>query len=237
MRLALLTTRTLHHAWFLRELNADYPVGLVLEESSAVSPPFAVAHPFEAERDEYERQRWFTEQSEESVWGTTHLRFASINEPEAVAQLRSFMPDIAVVFGTGRLSPEVITACPPGGLVNLHGGDPERYRGLDTHLWAIYHGDVNGLVTTLHVADRTLDTGAIVGKLPIPITTGMRLHQLRAANTEICLTLVRRACADYQRSGQILGKPQSKLGRYYSFMPTCLKEVCLAKFERLAGLS
>jgi len=234
MRLALLTTRTLHHAWFLRELNAEYPVGLVLEETRAVSPPFAVAHPFEAERDAYERQRWFSEQPEASAWGARPLRFVSLNEPEAVAQLRSFRPDIAVVFGTGRLSPEVIAAC-PGGLINLHGGDPERYRGLDTHLWAIYHGDVSGLVTTLHVVDSTLDTGAIVGKLPIPIVAGMKLHQLRAANTETCLALVRSACAEYQRSGQIPGQAQNKLGRYYSYMPTCLKEVCLAKFERLAG--
>ena len=74
-------------------------------------------------------------------------------------------------------------------------GDPRQYRGLDTHLWAIYHGDFGGLVTCLHHVDLQLDTGDIVDCRPVPIARDMELHELRAANTRVCVELIRSALA------------------------------------------
>ena len=47
-------------------------------------------------------------------------------------------------------------------IFNLHGGDPEKYRGLDSHYWSIYHNDFKSLITTLHKVRPILDTGEIV---------------------------------------------------------------------------
>lgn len=230
MRLAVLTTRTIHHAWFLRELELRLPRALVLEEAPAPSAPFEVAHPFETERDRHELGRWFAGEAE-YAWPTGAERFASLNEPAAAARLEAYRPDMAIVFGTRRLAPELLRAAPL--ILNLHGGDPERYRGLDTHLWAVYHRDRTGLVTALHKVDAGLDTGDIVDMRPIPLRAGMRLHELRAANTELCLDMVLDAAKALGGSGTIAARPQRQRGRYYSHMPACLKDICVTAFERM----
>ena len=133
-------------------------------------------------------------------------------------------PDIIIVFGTSRLRKGVIDVL-PNAIYNLHGGDPQHYRGLDSHLWAIYHRDFDGLETTLHQLNGELDDGAIVAKRSLQITKGMKLHELRSANTEACVELVTDALHFYSKTGRIDSCTQKKKGRYYSFMPAVLKEV------------
>jgi len=83
------------------------------------------------------------------------------------------------VFGTGVLRAEVLEVQPRKTL-NLHGGDPEEYRGLDTHLWAIYEEKFSALVTTLHRVDKGIDTGEIVERTALRLKKSMELFQLRA---------------------------------------------------------
>ena len=114
-------------------------------------------------------------------------------------------------------------------IFNLHGGDPERYRGLDSHLWSIYHNDFTALLTTLHRLVSKLDTGDIVAKCSIPITRNLPLYKLQAMNTEICIKLTLNLIDTFVKYGNIASRPQRKLGRYYSAMPKDLKTICFQK--------
>lgn len=229
MRLLILTTETPHHAYFVREIQARRPVTLVMVETRTLTPPFETAHPFEAERDEYERRLWFDGADPQLADLAPTETFHSINN-DGLRRLRNLKPDVVVVFGTGRLSPQVIATCPDG-MVNLHGGDPEEYRGLDTHLWAVYHGDFGGLVATLHRVAPDLDDGDIVCRRLVPLQKGMKLFELRRRNTEVCVALTEKALADFDQ-GAWKSTPQTRKGRYYSFMPSVLKELCVPKFEK-----
>jgi methionyl-tRNA formyltransferase len=144
-------------------------------------------------------------------------------------------PDATIVFGTGKLKAPVLSVQPER-MFNLHGGDPQEYRGLDTHLWAIYHGDFSGLVTTLHRVAPALDDGDIVASAAVPLHRSMGLHELRAANTEVCLALTLAALTQLAEDGHVLSRRQSRAGRYYSFMPAILKDLVCAKFASHTGL-
>lgn len=232
MRTVILTTDTIHHRHFIRAIQAVAPVERVLEETRpAAVASFETKHPFEVERDRHEAEVWFGGAPPRLDELAPVQRFASMNQPKAVAALRAARPDMVVIFGTGILRPEILSVCPDG-FLNLHGGDPEEYRGLDTHLWAIYHGDFAGLVTTLHRVAPTLDTGDIVGRMPVPLAPGMDLSQLRRSNTEVCVKLVEEALNQFKVHGQFAARPQRQVGRYYSFMPSVLKEICLHRFLR-----
>lgn len=230
MRLTVLTTDTQHHAHFIREVSARFPILRVLEETASVVPPFPTAHPFEEEREVYERRIWF----DGEVAGVADFgevsRHENLNSEGAVRELRALGSDVVVVFGCGKLSRPVIEVCGER-IVNLHGGDPEAYRGLDTHLWAIYHGEFAELSTTLHLVNAELDGGGIVANLPIPIRPGMRIHELRRYNTEICVRLVVKALNDFRERGYFVSREQRTCGRYYSFMPAVLKDICVRKFH------
>jgi methionyl-tRNA formyltransferase len=228
--LTLLTTDTLHHRYFAREMSRAGLLSGVVLETSAAKPPFETFHPFEARRDEYEREVLLGGESAEFAEFAPVRRAADINDAEVLAHLQRGAPAFVVVFGTRKLAQQII-GCARVACLNLHGGDPRQYRGLDTHLWAIYHGDFAGVVTCLHHVDLGLDTGDIVDCKPIPIAPGMELHELRAANTRVCVELVKSALSSETPNSV----RQAAKGRYYSFMPGCLKDVCVGKFHRYAG--
>lgn len=230
MKVAVLTTETTHHAYFVRGLAGAVGVELVVVERNSVTPTFETHHPFEDERDAYERNAWFGGRPPSMQDLAPTLKAESINADQVVAALNRVKPDVVVVFGTGRLLAATIRTCSDG-LLNLHGGDPQEYRGLDSHLWAIYHRDFGGLVTTLHCVNEELDDGDIVLQAPLPICRDMRLSELRHRNTEVCLQLALTALDGFARTAAFAVRPQQRRGRYYSFMPAVLKEVCRKKFE------
>jgi methionyl-tRNA formyltransferase len=218
--IAVLTTETPHHAYFVSALKPD----IVFCETGANTAAYATAHDFENARDKYERQVWFDGADKSLGDFSTVERFEDIGD--AATRLKACDPDLAICFGTRRLKPPILTAC--GDFLNLHGGDPQEYRGLDTHLWAIWHRDFDGLKTCLHRVNPVLDDGEVVALAAIPLSDGMKLHQLRKANTEVCIELVQSVLA----RGVVESRPQRKKGRYYGAMPSVLKEVCVKRFER-----
>lgn len=230
LKLAILTTQTTHHAYFVREVAKKFAVARVYCETAALKAPFETAHAFETVREDYERRLWFggTDCDIASLEPTE--AFASINDNEAVASLTKLAPDAVVVFGAGRLTETTLKALPALAL-NLHGGDPERYRGLDSHLWSIYHSDFSGLTTTLHTLSAELDAGDVVAEGAIPIVRNMKLHEVRAANTQVCVDLTLSALNAAVTLGTVPRRRQQRTGRYYSFMPAVLKDICLRRFE------
>jgi methionyl-tRNA formyltransferase len=233
MRLAILTTRTIHHTHFVKEISKFVRPHLVVVETASIEPPFATHHTFEDKRDKYEENLWFCGR-EASLEEFAHVvETPSVNDAGCLELLQNDHPDLIVDFGTGKVNRELIDSFSDR-IVNLHGGDPERYRGLDTHLWSIYHRDVTGLMTTLHRLSPSLDCGEIVEQASIPIPRSAKIHELRRFNTDICIELTLRAIDTISRKGRLFSRPQQRHGRYYSFMPSVLKDLCLNRFDRLA---
>nr|WP_275406870.1 formyltransferase family protein [Desulfovibrio sp. JC010] len=155
----------------------------------------------------------------------------NINEPGVLEAMGRHNIDTVIVFGTSFIKGELLSRY-KGSMINLHGGDTELYRGLDTHLWAIYHNDFDSVVTTLHLVDENLDTGHIIAKGQINLSNVNTLAELRAENTLLCVELTVSAIAHFEKLGRFVTSKQRSLGRYYSFMPKDLKDVCVRKYNR-----
>lgn len=229
MKWILLTTETVHHAHFLRETAKHLPPSAVLVETKVNKAPFETFHPLEAARDAYESEAFFGGRTPALASLAPVREFATVNDPAALSLIAGIAPDLILVFGTGKIGRDLIGLA-SGNIVNLHGGDPREYRGLDSHLWAVYHGDFGGLVTTLHHLNEDLDDGDIILQGSVPVARGMELHQLRRANTEVCVRLSL-AALEMRAHGGLVSAPQGRKGRYYSFMPAPLKEICRKKFK------
>jgi hypothetical protein len=228
--LIVLSTDTAHHRYFVNRLaQAGVPPDACLFETAPVRPPFPTGPVFDADQDAYEAARFFADVPESVAGGTLHL-VERCGTPQGLALLDALQPDFGVVFGTGRLPPAVITRFRDG-LINVHRGISQDYRGLDSDLWAIYHGDYDGLGVTIHGVEATLDTGPIAGQARLRLDRSMRIHQLRYHTTVMAADLVLRALADY-RQGRLACRPQERRGRYYSFMPLELKRLVAARFDR-----
>ena len=63
---------------------------------------------------------------------------------------------------------------------NFHGANPEKYRGLDSQLWALWHRDYGELKTCLHQLNETLDDGDIFNLLPIDMVKFKKIEDKKA---------------------------------------------------------
>jgi methionyl-tRNA formyltransferase len=199
-------------------------------ETKRYVPPFETFHPFEALRDSYEKDILLKDCNLKLTDLAEVRSVDSINSDEGIKSLRALNPDVMIVFGTGKLLAPAIEVA---SLVcmNLHGGNPEQYRGLDTHLWAIYHRDFKNLITTLHRIDSRIDTGDIILQSELKLGFDSKLYQLRAINTKVCIALSSLALSSLESTGSLPSRKQITSGRYYSWMPSMLKGDCLNKFE------
>ena len=64
----------------------------------------------------------------------------SINDPEALAQLAAYQPDLLVVVAYGQLLKEELLAIPALGAINIHGSLLPQYRGAAPIQRAIMDG-------------------------------------------------------------------------------------------------
>lgn len=226
----ILTTETTHHLYYLWKLSELCSIDRVIIETNTLSAPFETVHEFEQNRHEYEKNVLKSGPSLIEEILPTH-RFPSINQAECKDFLEVTKPDVIIVFGTGKICAEIISI-PTIACLNLHGGAPEYYRGLDSHLWAIYHNDFRNIITTLHHMEPNLDTGKIVFEQQLDMSRSNTLEKLRIVNTDACIDMSALAIRGFSEFGYVPSREQLQQGRYYSFMPKELKEICLQKFNR-----
>ena len=84
-----------------------------------------------------------------------------LNHHETVDWIRECAPDLIVVCGAALLR-EPILALPRLGVLNLHGGLSQFYRGLFTTDWAIHNREPEYVGATVHFVSEGIDDGGIV---------------------------------------------------------------------------
>ena len=222
-KVLILTTNTTHHIYFCQELrrkfrNIDF---FVMQEAIK---EYEVGG-FEQDQIDYEAELWFDGYCEECL---NSIKVDNVNKSASLDWIIALNPDLIVVYGTGRIGEDLIKRF-KGRIVNLHGGDAEKYRGLDSHLWAVYHNDFNSFYVTLHHVNEKFDDGNVIRAHNIMLGREMELYQLRAETTKVCIDIISRFL---QLENMPEGTPQSLLRwRYYSKMPEELIEDCKRKFD------
>ena len=151
----------------------------------------------------------------------------SINSNEVLNFIKSSNIDIAIVFGAGKVSDEILNSLTLFGL-NVHRGIAEEYRGLDSNLWALYHGDIENMGVTIHKINSQLDTGEILFQKKIVYPKTVEIFSLRFFETIESIDLVFNAVL-MQQNDEIVFRKQNKIGRYYSFMPGEIKDILSIK--------
>jgi len=231
MRVVILTTDTPHHLYFVKEISAIFHIIGIAIETKLLNKPFLTHHTFEDERDRYEIKELLQEEKVRFEDFCVTKAFNNINDKSSIEFIADLKPDVVVTFGTGLIRKSLINLCPDG-FINLHGGNPEYYRGLDSHMWAIYNREFDQLIVTLHRLNQKLDDGEILQKSQIKLNKNSKIIKLRAENTKLCVQLTLSALSTFKQLGSFRSKPQKIKGRYYSFMPSQLKEVCVENFDQ-----
>ncbi len=143
----------------------------------------------------------------------------SLKEPEALAQLQNWGPDLIIVAAFGQILRSQVLDLPPHGCINVHASLLPRWRGAAPIQAAILNGDDQTGVTIM-VMDRGLDTGHILSQRAIPITNEHTAGTLSPLLAELGAQLLLDTLPIFL-SGEL--HPQSQDEKYATYAPMLKK--------------
>lgn len=113
-----------------------------------------------------------------------------VREPECIAYLEKYQPDIIIVAAFGQILPKEILEMPKYGCVNVHASLLPKYRGAAPIQWAVINGDTVSGVTTMRM-DVGLDTGDMIQKEEVVLTEeetgGSLFDRLAEVGANLCV--------------------------------------------------
>ena len=146
--------------------------------------------------------------------GLPVLQPARARDPQFLADLTPFQPDLIVVAAFGQILPASVLELPRLGCLNVHTSLLPQYRGAAPIQWAIANGDLETGVTIMKM-DAGMDTGAILTQRRTPITpedNGATLHdRLALLGAELLLATIPGYVA-----GELVPRPQPAEGVTYA---------------------
>lgn len=167
--------------------------------------------------------------------GIAAIQPEKLRQPDAIAQLQAWNPDLIVVAAFGQiLRPDVLNL-PKFGCVNVHASLLPRWRGASPIQAAILAGDSETGITIMKM-DPGIDTGPLISQKAIPIlatdTGGSLFEKLAALGGELLLETLPRYL-----SGELQPRPQPTLGllKGATYAPMLKKEDGLLDFTRPAA--
>jgi folate-dependent phosphoribosylglycinamide formyltransferase PurN len=119
------------------------------------------------------------------------------NTPDTKKVLRKISPDILILGQAGILREETLRI-PAIGAINAHPGILPFYRGIDTHLWAIYNRDFNRIGSTVHWVDSGVDTGNIIKKREYNFFGNETISMLETKLYDLAINLLMETLVSFQ---------------------------------------
>ncbi|MFD1885257.1 methionyl-tRNA formyltransferase [Paenibacillus wenxiniae] len=116
------------------------------------------------------------------------LQPVRMRNPEAVAELAAYEPDLIVTAAYGQILPKAVLDLPRLGCVNIHGSLLPQYRGGAPIQRCIINGETVTGITLMYMAEG-LDTGDMIARLEVPITdedtSGTLFEKMSVAGAEL----------------------------------------------------
>lgn len=101
----------------------------------------------------------------------------NINSPSFLDHLRDQNVDLVVSIACPQIVRSDLLACPPEGIINIHGALLPKYRGKLPSFWVLANGEETTGVT-VHYMNEELDDGHIIVQREVPIKPDDTLHSL-----------------------------------------------------------
>jgi methionyl-tRNA formyltransferase len=146
--------------------------------------------------------------------GLNVLQPASLKPEDAVAQMRSLQPDVAVVAAYGKIIPGNVLDIPKHGFLNIHPSLLPRHRGATPIPSAILQGDeITGV--SIILLDAGMDSGPIIEQREMAIadddTAGSLSDKLSYLGADLLLEVL-----PLWLAGEIKAEPQDDSKATYS---------------------
>ena len=141
------------------------------------------------------------------------LRVSSVNSDDCLEALQRMDPAVVIVSGTRIIAERVLQAV-KAPFINLHAGITPQYRGVHGAYWALVDKRLDRCGVTIHLVDKGIDTGAVLGRdiiQPAPDDCFVTYHYLQLAAGIPLLKRVVREALEGKLTPLAASEGQSKL--------------------------
>lgn len=233
MRIALLTTDNPPAAQYAKTIAGAFDLCGIVVREQLPALPFETAHELDGQQTDIETQTWFGGKLPPLSDFAPVTAVPDMISGEATEAVKALNPDVLVAAGAGALSDDVINTAGAQAIA-LHAGDPEDYRGEDTHLWSVYHGDVARLKAIVQYADADVNAGAVLLNTPPVLPPDLPLAALRMAVVDVCAVGALKTLGFFDSGGMLTVNHLQRMGKVYTAMPSVVKGYCIEQFARRA---
>ncbi len=137
----------------------------------------------------------------------------NINATEYVDWLKKIKPDVIAVCGASIFK-KVILDVPTKGVLNLHGGLSQKYRGLFTTDWAVYNEEPEYIGATVHYISPGIDDGDVVYQGRPEVSLEDNPNSLYVKVVKLGVDMMERAIKDIE-NGTVRSVPLTEKGKLY----------------------
>ncbi|MBD1371375.1 methionyl-tRNA formyltransferase [Hazenella sp. IB182357] len=152
--------------------------------------------------------------------GIPVLQPEKVRDPEALAELFQYEPDLIITAAYGQILPESLLQTPPHGCMNIHASLLPKYRGGAPIHQAIINGEKETGVTIMYMV-KALDAGDMIVQRAIPIEKDDHVGTMHDKLSQLGSTLLAEVIAKLKR-GDIKAIPQDE--RQVTYSPNIKRE-------------
>lgn len=166
--------------------------------------------------------------------GTKLVNVANLNSAAAIAELKSYRPDL-VVYAGGGIVRRPFLETPRIGVLNAHGGPLPRFRGMNAAEWSVLCG-VPPSVCVIFL-DAGIDTGPMVLETPIPLEPCVDVPTLRGWGTRMSVVALLEAVEKVAQPGFTPTPQDQSAGKQYFIMADPLLPIVERRLASMRSFS
>lgn len=184
---------------------------------------------------DYRKENAIDLQSLDKLSDCEIIKCEDINSPVVEKFIRKLHPDL-IIFTGGGLIRENIFAVAGKGVLNCHMGILPNYRGMDVVEWPILCDEPDEVGITVHIMDKGVDTGPILGVQKIDVTGMGSFQQLRQKFEPVMCDFLVDVSIKYLNNEIVAVNQSLESGKqYFQLHPTLYREAekKLLKYAKL----
>ena len=220
MKILILSTQTKHHTYFINKIAELHDICGIIYERKVLKKDYPTGPFYDNLADKFE-DKFFENEVPNDLSDDLKKKIVevhSVNNKHLQKYIKSMSPDLIITFGTGIVKHYIFNTA-KWGTINIHRGQIDKYRGLDSDLWAIKNEDFDNIGVAIHYVDEDLDTGDVLSKGKVLLSNVEEIYHLRYHTTILATNMILNVLEKFQyENGKIEGEKQTEFGEYYTAM-------------------
>ena len=220
MKILILSTQTKHHTYFINKIAELHDICGIIYERKVLKKDYPTGPFYDNLADKFE-DKFFENEVPNDLSDDLKKKIVevhSVNNKHLQKYIKSMSPDLIITFGTGIVKPYIFNTA-KWGTINIHRGQIDKYRGLDSDLWAIKNEDFDNIGVAIHYVDEDLDTGDVLSTGKDSLTKVYEIYHLKYHTTILATNMMLNVLEKFQyENGKIEGEKQTEFGEYYTAM-------------------